>query len=63
MKKSFWSQILLMVSFGESPTSLPAQVVLWSPLLTFKLGGQGSSSGWTSTQGLKIIEQKGLPLH
>ena len=53
MKKSFWSQILPMVSFGESPTSLPVQVVLWSPLLTFKLGGQGSSPGRTSTKVLK----------
>ena len=34
-----------------------------SPLLTFKLGGQRSSPGRTSTQGLKIIEEKGLPLH
>ena len=38
-------------------------VVLWSPLSCSKLGGQGSSLGRTSTHGLKIIEQKGLPLH
>ena len=43
--------------------SRPARVVLWSPHWTFKLGGQGSSLGRTSTQGLKIIEGKGLPLH
>ena len=34
-----------------------------SPLSCSKLGGQGSSLGRTSTHGLKIIEQKGLPLH
>ena len=34
-----------------------------SVLLPSKLGGQGSCLGWTSTQGLKIIEQKGLLLY
>ena len=38
-------------------------VVLWSSFLSFKLGGQGSSLGRTSTKGLnKIFEEKGLPL-
>ena len=38
-------------------------VVLWSPLLSFKLGCPGSSlGGRTSTQGLNIIEEKGLPV-
>ena len=41
---------------------LQQTVMLWSPLLTSKLGGQGSTPGRTSTQGLKIIEEKGLPL-
>ena len=38
---------------------LPARVVLWSPLLTSKLVCHGSSPGRTSTQDLKIIEEKG----
>ena len=41
----------------------PARVVLWPPLLTSKPGGQDSSPGRTSTHGLKIIEEEGLPLH
>ena len=40
----------------------PACVVLWSPLLSSKLGSQGSN-GWNSTQHLKRIEEKGLLLH
>ena len=44
----------------KSSTIQPACVVLWSPLLSFKLGGQGSSLGRTSTQGFKISEEKGL---
>ena len=31
--------------------------------LVFQAGSQGSSLGRTSTQSLKIIEEKGLPLH
>ena len=38
-------------------------VVLWSPLLFFKLVEQGSKLVWISTQGLKVIEEEGLPLH
>ena len=34
-----------------------------SALLSFMLGGQGSSLGRTFTQGLKIIGEKGLVLH
>jgi hypothetical protein len=37
-------------------------VLTWSPRLPFKLGEPGSILGWTSTQGLKIIEEKELPL-
>ena len=40
----------------------PACVVLWSPLLSSKLGSQGSN-GWNPTQRLKRIEEKGLLLH
>jgi hypothetical protein len=35
----------------------------WSPRLPFKLGDAGSIFGRTSTQGLKIIEERLLPLH
>jgi hypothetical protein len=38
-------------------------VVLWSARLPFKLGDSGSILARTSTQGLKIIEEKVLPLH
>jgi hypothetical protein len=41
----------------------PALVVSWSPRLPFKLGDLGSILGLASTQGLKIIEKKVLPLH
>ena len=42
----------------------PVRVVMWSPhCVLFKLRGQGSSPGRTSTQGLKVIEEKELPLH
>ena len=41
----------------------PAHMVLWSPRLPFKLGDPGSILGRTSTQGLKITEEKELPLH
>ena len=37
-------------------------MVLWPPLLFSKLGGLGSTLRQTSTQCLKIIEEKGLPL-
>jgi hypothetical protein len=33
------------------------------PYLPFKLGEPGSILGWISTQGLKTIEEKELPLH
>jgi hypothetical protein len=33
------------------------------PYLPFKLGDSGSILARTSTQGLKIIEEKELPLH
>ena len=47
---------------NKSPRDLKEKMVLWSPLLSFKLGCQGSSLGRTSTQGLNIIEEKGLPV-
>jgi hypothetical protein len=38
-------------------------MVSCSPRLPFKLGELGSILGQTSTQGLKLIEEKELPLH
>jgi hypothetical protein len=38
-------------------------VVSWSPRLPFTLGDAGSIPGRMSTKGLKIIEEKELPLH
>jgi hypothetical protein len=38
-------------------------VVSWSPRQSFKLGDPGSILGRTSTQGLKITEEKELPLY
>ena len=45
------------------PLKGPALVVLWLSRLPFKLGAPGSILGRISTQGLKIIEEKELPLH
>jgi hypothetical protein len=53
-------------SFGQYKKArivYPELVVSCSPGLPFKLGDPGSILGPTSTQGLKIIEEKVLPLH
>ena len=37
-------------------------VSLFDKKLVYHVGGLGSIHGWTNTQGLKIIEEKVLPL-
>jgi hypothetical protein len=45
------------------PAKFDSLVVSWSARLPFKLGDSGSILARISTQGLKIIEEKELPLH
>jgi hypothetical protein len=59
--KNFISKTLVYIS-GQAGADVNI-VVSWSPSLAFKLGDSGSILGQTSTQGLKIIEKKELPLH
>jgi hypothetical protein len=43
--------------------SLATYLLWWSSRLPSKLGDPGSFLGQTSTQGLKILEEKVLPLY